>query len=137
MAGLLAGFALLDSPLRALGIDVGKLWKGFPASIAHLTEEVCALLGEPRRFAPEAVPLIEGHYVGAAYGVPSPEGMAALRQVAACEGLILDPVYTGKAMAGLLDLIRQGYFRRDEAVIFLHTGGAPALFAFPELARRP
>ncbi|MER3543900.1 MAG: D-cysteine desulfhydrase [Chloroflexota bacterium] len=137
LAGLLAGFALLDSPLRVLGIDVGKLWKGFPASIAHLTEEVCVLLGEPRRFAPEDIPLIEGHYVGAAYGVPSPEGMAALRQVATCEGLILDPVYTGKAMAGLLDLIRQGYFRRDEAVIFLHTGGAPALFAFPELAGRP
>jgi D-cysteine desulfhydrase family pyridoxal phosphate-dependent enzyme len=132
LAGLLAGFALLGSPLRVLGIDVGKLWQGFPASIAHLAGEVCALLSEPRLFAPADVPLIEKRYVGPAYAIPTSEGTAAIRQAAECEGLILDPVYTGKALAGLLDLVRQGHFGRDETVIFLHTGGVPALFAFAD-----
>jgi 1-aminocyclopropane-1-carboxylate deaminase/D-cysteine desulfhydrase-like pyridoxal-dependent ACC family enzyme len=132
LAGLMAGFALLDSPTRVLGIDVGKLWKGFPASIAHLAGEICALLGEHRTFTPADVPLIEDRYVGRTYGVPSPEGIATIRQVARAEGLILDPVYTGKAMAGLLDLVNRQHWRRDETIIFLHTGGTPGLFAFPE-----
>jgi L-cysteate sulfo-lyase len=59
-----------------------------------------------------------------------------LRRVAECEGIILDPVYTGKAMAGMLDLIGQGYFGRDGTVVFLHTGGVPGLFAFPEIITR-
>jgi 1-aminocyclopropane-1-carboxylate deaminase/D-cysteine desulfhydrase-like pyridoxal-dependent ACC family enzyme len=128
----MAGFALLDSPIRVLGIDVGKLWKGFPASIAHLAGEICGLLGERRVFAPADVPLIENRYVGQVYGEPSPEGLAAIRLVARSEGLILDPVYTGKAMAGLLDLVHRQHWKRDETVVFLHTGGTPGLFAFPE-----
>lgn len=133
LAGLLAGFALLDSPVRVLGIDVGKLWKGFPASIAHLVEEICSLLGEQRTFAPANVPLVENRYAGQAYGVPSPEGNAAIRLLAQTQGLILDPVYTGKAMAGLLDLANQRHFGPDDTVVFLHTGGAPGLFAYPEV----
>ncbi len=133
LAGLAAGFALLGSRHRVLGIDVGKLWKGCPASIACLAEETCTLLGERHAFAPKDIPLIEERYVGAGYGTPSPEGNAALRWVAECEGIFLDPVYTGKAMAGLLDLIAQGYFGRAATVIFLHTGGIPGLFAFPKL----
>lgn len=133
LAGLAAGFALLGARHRVLGIDVGKLWKGCPASIARLAGEICTLLGERRTFAPTDIPLIEERYVGAKYGIPSPEGNAALRRVAGCEGIFLDPVYTGKAMAGLLDLIAQGYFGRDATVIFLHTGGVPGLFAFPEV----
>ncbi len=133
LAGLWAGFALLGSPVRVLGIDVGKLWKGFPLSVARLAGEICALLGEPRAFAPADVPLIENRYVGQAYGTPSPEGLAAIRTLARTEGLILDPIYTGKAMAGLLDLHRRGYWRPEETLVLLHTGGAPGLFAFPEI----
>ena len=133
LAGLLAGFALLDSPVRVLGIDVGKLWKGFPASLARLTGEICALAGEPRTFKPGQVPLVENRYVGQAYGVPSPEGNAAIHLLAQTQGLILDPVYTGKAMAGLLDLVKQRHFGPGETVVFLHTGGVPGLFAFPEV----
>lgn len=134
LAGLIAGFRLLDSPIRTLGIDVGKLWKGFRPSIAHLAEETCALLGEPHSFTPESIPLIEERYVGEKYGAPSREGIAALQQMARCEGIVLDPVYTGKAMAGLLDLIHQGHFDKEETVVFLHTGGSAGLFAFPEVA---
>ncbi|MBI4790818.1 MAG: D-cysteine desulfhydrase family protein [Chloroflexi bacterium] len=135
LAGLLAGFTLLHSPIRVLGIDVGKLWKGCPASIAHVAGEVCALLGEPQTFAPADVPLIEECYVGPGYGIPSPEGNAALRQIAQCAGVFLDPIYTGKAMAGLLDLVAEGNLEGD--VIFLHTGGIPGLFAFPQIITHP
>jgi D-cysteine desulfhydrase family pyridoxal phosphate-dependent enzyme len=129
LAGLLAGLTLLDSPLRPLGIDVGKLWKNFPASIGRLATELCARLGEPHTFTPAQVPLIEGTYVGERYAVPSARGMAALRRLAATEGILLDPVYTGKAFAGLLDLVEQNALGYKEPIIFLHTGGLPALFA--------
>jgi D-cysteine desulfhydrase family pyridoxal phosphate-dependent enzyme len=132
LAGLMAGLALIDSPLRLLGIDVGKLWKGFPGSIARLAEEICAFLGEPRRFSADQTPLIEERYVGEAYGRPSPEGLDAMHCLARLEGVLLDPVYTAKAFAGLLDLSRQGKLEAGRPLIFLHTGGLPALFAFQD-----
>jgi D-cysteine desulfhydrase len=129
LAGLLAGLKLCGSTLRLQGIDVGKLWKAFPDSIARLAGEICGRLGAPRAFAPRDVPLIERTYVGERYAAPSPAGLAALRQLARLEGILLDPVYTGKAFAGLLDLAARGAIARDEPVVFLHTGGVPALFA--------
>ncbi len=129
LAGLMAGLALADSRLQLTGIDVGKLWKAFPASIAGLASELCARLGRPRRFSADQVPMIEKTYVGQAYAVPSPQGLDALRRLARLEGLLLDPVYTGKAFAGLLDLAERGAWGRDEPAVFLHTGGVPALFA--------
>ena len=76
------------------------------------------------------MPLIEGAYVGQGYAAPSEQGMAAMQRLARTEGILLDPVYTGKAFAGLLDLVEQSALGRDEPIIFLHTGGVPALFAF-------
>jgi len=130
LAGLWAGFTLLDSPIRPLGIDVGKLWKGFPASIAGLAAEISRQLGEPGTFLPGEVPLVENRFVGDRYGVPSRAGDEALRFLARTEGILLDPVYTAKAFAGLLDLAGGGELGREEPVVFLHTGGIPALFAF-------
>jgi 1-aminocyclopropane-1-carboxylate deaminase/D-cysteine desulfhydrase-like pyridoxal-dependent ACC family enzyme len=75
---------------------------------------------------------VEERYVGVAYGRPSPDGMAALRCLAGREGILLDPVYTAKAFAGMLDLSQRGELGHDEPLIFLHTGGLPALFAFEE-----
>lgn len=129
LAGLLAGLRLVGSRLRPLGIDVGKLWKAFPASVAHLAEEVCAHLGEPQAFAPINVPLVEATYVGEAYGRPSEAGHAALERLLRAEGVLLDPVYTAKAFAGLLGETAQGHLGTKEPVIFVHTGGLPALFA--------
>ena len=127
LAGLLAGLRLVGSRLRPLGIDVGKLWKAFPASVAQLASEVCARLGEPHIFAPGDVPLVEGTYVGDAYGQSSVAGDAALERLARAEGVLLDPVYTAKAFAGLLGETTR--FAPGEPVVFLHTGGLPALFA--------
>jgi D-cysteine desulfhydrase family pyridoxal phosphate-dependent enzyme len=130
LAGLLAGLTLLESPLKLLGIDVGKLWKAFPDSLASLAAEICAALGEECPFSPAGVPLIEKRYAGPGYAVLTPAVSAAIARVAQAEGILLDPVYSGKAFAGLLDLVAAGYFGRDEHVVFLHTGGAPGLWAY-------
>jgi D-cysteine desulfhydrase family pyridoxal phosphate-dependent enzyme len=130
LAGLLAGLTLMDSSFSLLGIDVGKLWKGFPTSLARLTGEICRRLGAKRVFKPGEIPLLEAVYADPKYGVPSPGGQDAIRQLARMEGILLDPVYTGKAFAGMLDLIDKRELGANEPVIFLHTGGLPALFAF-------
>ncbi len=136
LAGLVAGLQLIGSSLRPLGIDVGRLWKGFPVSIARLASELCARLDQPRTFTPEEIPLIENTYVGPRYAVPSEQGLAAIRRLAHAEGVLLDPVYTGKAFAGLIDLVKRGQLGRDEPIIFLHTGGWPALFASDRLVQK-
>jgi 1-aminocyclopropane-1-carboxylate deaminase/D-cysteine desulfhydrase-like pyridoxal-dependent ACC family enzyme len=131
LAGLMAGLMLCRSDIQLLGIDVGKLWKAFPVSIAALATEICTRLGEPHTFTVDQVPLIEEVYVGEKYGVPSEDGQSALKKLASMEGLLLDPVYTAKAFAGMLAEIEKGHLGKNDPVIFLHTGGLPALFAFP------
>jgi len=120
----------MESSLSLLGIDIGKLWKGFPASLARLAGEICAHLGAKHFFKPEDIPLLEGAYTGPKYGLPSPGGQEAIQRLARTEGILLDPVYTGKAFAGMLDLVEKGRLGANEPIIFLHTGGLPALFAF-------
>jgi D-cysteine desulfhydrase family pyridoxal phosphate-dependent enzyme len=129
LAGLMAGLALSGSSIQLLGIDVGKLWKGFPSSIAHMATRLCQGLGYPQTFAPEDVPIIEETYVGEAYGKPTSECLGAVKRLACSEGLLIDPIYTGKAFAGLIDLLERDALGDKQPVIFLHTGGAPALFA--------
>jgi 1-aminocyclopropane-1-carboxylate deaminase/D-cysteine desulfhydrase-like pyridoxal-dependent ACC family enzyme len=130
LAGLLAGLTLMDSSLSLLGIDIGKLWKGFPASLARLATEICKHLGAKRVFKPGEIPLLEEIYSIPKYGVSSSSGQNAIMKLARAEGILLDPVYTGKAFAGMLDLIEEGKLGSNEPIIFLHTGGLPALFAF-------
>ena len=82
--------------------------------------------------------IVYDDYLGEGYGLLGPPEVEAIRLLARTEGILLDPVYTGRAMAGLIDLIRRGTFRPDEVVIFWHTGGTPALFAYAqELSRAP
>lgn len=132
LAGLWAGFHLLGSEHKLLAIDVGKLWRAFPASIASLASEICGLLGEPHTFRAENVPMIERTYVGEGYARSTAECVDAIHLVARYEGLLLDPVYTSKAMAGLIDRVRQGGWGAGEHVVFLHTGGLPALWAYED-----
>ena len=127
MAGLLAGFRLLDSPVNLIGVDVGKLWRGFEEDIATMAADVAALLGEQRPFAAADVTLVPGY--GPGYARPHEPARAAIDLAARAEGLLLDPVYSGKAMAGLIGLIRAGRFTAGQHVVFLHTGGWPSLFA--------
>jgi D-cysteine desulfhydrase family pyridoxal phosphate-dependent enzyme len=129
LAGLVAGLALLESPIKVLAIDVGKLWKAFPSSLARLAGELCSALGANITFRPEDMPIIEGDYVGPGYAQDTVEAGRAIRTMAESEGILLDPVYTGKAFAGVLDLAGKGRFAADEQIIFLHTGGTPGLWA--------
>jgi 1-aminocyclopropane-1-carboxylate deaminase/D-cysteine desulfhydrase-like pyridoxal-dependent ACC family enzyme len=130
LAGLAAGLALLRSPMQVLGIDVGRLWRRFPESVATLATQACLVLGEARPFTGPLIPIIERTYVGPGYAILTPAAREAIALMAGREGILLDPVYTGKAWAGLLDLTRNGHFAADEHVIFLHSGGAPGLFAY-------
>jgi L-cysteate sulfo-lyase len=132
LAGLLAGLVLLNSPMQLLGIDVGKLWRSFPASLARLATELCRTLGEPHHFAAEEVPLIEGDYVGPGYAVFDQSCHEAICMLAQSEGVIVDPVYSGKAFSGLLDLVQRKRFNAGHEVIFLHTGGTAGLWAYAD-----
>jgi len=85
-------------------------------------------MGERIEFTPDDV-LANDHYCKAGYGVLTDAEREAVQLFAKYEGLLLDPVYTGRAAAGMIDLIRQGFFSKDETVLFWHTGGQPALFA--------
>jgi len=129
--GLILGSELYCSgEARVAGISVSRVRARLEPRIAEGLREAYALLERPE---PKHEILIFDAYVGPGYGLPTPEMAEAVRLAARLEGLILDPVYTGKAMAGLIDLVRQGVLGRDEIVVFLHTGGIPALFA-PEQA---
>ena len=126
-AGLIAGVCHHDRPMGVIGIDIDAEAEVVEEKVHALSEMTLERLGGARR-APE-VRVVPG-YAGAAYGLPSAEGMAAIRLLARLEGLLLDPVYTGKAMAGLIDLVGRGAFAAGDKVLFLHSGGSPALFAY-------
>ncbi len=128
-AGLAVGFAELGVPSRLLGIGVGGPATRTRAAIERLAAATCELLERPPGFAQIEV---DDRFLGEGYGVPTPEGISAIRLLARLEGLLLDPVYTGKAMAGLVRMAREGRFGPSENVVFLHTGGWPALFAYEE-----
>lgn len=130
LAGLWAGCLLLDRPFRLLGLDIGKLWKAFPATLAQLTNDILDLLGTPKRVTAADVPMLEHTYAGPGYAQLTPQTIDAIRLMAQTEGIILDPVYTGKTFAGLVDLVSNGRFRQDNILIFLHTGGLPGLWAY-------
>jgi len=128
-AGLLAGFRALGRPTRVIAIDVGRLWKSFAASIVGLANRTLRLLDQPPTLTLNDLGF-HTNFVGTGYGEPTRAGLDALRQAARTEGLILEPVYTSKALAGLVALSRAGHFQPSHNVVFLHTGGAPALYAY-------
>jgi L-cysteate sulfo-lyase len=134
-AGLVAGFAALNAGIRVLGIGVRNPRDKQEANVHKLAEATAAKLGLKDGIARESVEA-NCDYVGAGYGIPT-DGMAeAVMLLARTEGIFLDPVYSGKAMAGLIDLIRRGMFRVDENVVFVHTGGQVGLFAYKDFLTR-
>ncbi len=128
-AGLAVGLAAAGTGARLLGVGVGGSSRQARGNIERIAPATSEHLGSPPRFAQIEV---DDRFVGEGYGIPTPEGLAAIRLLARLEGLLLDPVYTGKAMAGLIAMVREGRFAPDENVVFLHTGGWPALFAYKE-----
>lgn len=126
-AGLAVGLQSLMPDTTLVGVTVSRKAQEQQPKVVALQQEVSALLSLTD--APAPVTLWD-EYVGPRYGVPSEEGMAAVKLLAAQEGILLDPVYTGKAMAGLIDGLERKRFAAGP-ILFVHTGGAPALFAYP------
>jgi L-cysteate sulfo-lyase len=129
-AGLVAGARLALPGTRIVGIDIDAEPERVRGDVVRLGRAAAALLEQP--FDDGDVEVVAGH-AGPAYGVPHADTVAAIRLAARLEALVLDPVYSAKGLAGLLALIRAGRWTADDHVVFIHTGGAPALFAYRHL----
>jgi D-cysteine desulfhydrase family pyridoxal phosphate-dependent enzyme len=127
-AGLILGGRLFGYSGKILGISVDEPQHDLQIHVAKLASETSARLGVPIEFPVENV-LVNADYAAPGYGVLTAAELTAIQLFAQSEGLLLDPVYTGRAAAGLIDLIKKGFFKKDETVLFWHTGGQPALFA--------
>jgi D-cysteine desulfhydrase len=127
-AGLIAGTKIYDAPYRVLGITVSRPVAECVERVGRIAAESAQLAGHALRLGAEEVRVRDG-FIGPGYGIPTPEGVEAIRLVARTEGVFLDPTYTGKGMAGLIAEIRSGRIGKEETVVFVHTGGEPALFA--------
>jgi L-cysteate sulfo-lyase len=128
-AGLAVGAQATGYVGQVLGISVDVKREELQAMVATLATETAAHLKLNLQFAPGDIS-VNADYIGAGYGVLGAPEREAIRLAAEVEGLLLDPVYTGRAFAGMVDLIRRGEIRRGETVLFWHTGGTPALFAY-------
>ncbi|HBU03974.1 MAG TPA: D-cysteine desulfhydrase, partial [Acidimicrobiaceae bacterium] len=133
-AGLIAGLAIERSTVPVLGVSAGGSDEYLAPIVRALAEGVIEQLGLDRTFGPTAV-VIDDTHVGDAYGVPTDAMHEAVDVCATLEGVLLDPVYTGKGMAGLIHHARTGRWSSDDQVVFIHTGGTPALFAYPDSVR--
>jgi D-cysteine desulfhydrase family pyridoxal phosphate-dependent enzyme len=127
-AGLVTGAKIFGFKGKLLGISVDETKADLQARVASLASATADTLGEKLDFLPQDI-MVSADYLGGGYGVMGASEVEAIRLFARLEGLLLDPVYTGRAAAGLIDLIRKGYFKREETVLFWHTGGTPALFS--------
>ncbi|MFH1571696.1 MAG: pyridoxal-phosphate dependent enzyme [Gemmatimonadota bacterium] len=128
-AGVVLGLEYLESTMDVLGFCPFGGWPGRFEEMARIANQGARRLGLDVQFQPGDFENDDA-FVGEAYGIPTPEGLEAVRLVARTEGILLDPVYTGKAMAGLITDIRADNLDADVPVVFLHTGGAPALFGY-------
>lgn len=134
ISGCVLGLQLFLPEADLLGISVARKSKPLREMAARTATEAARLIDVSEQFTPEDIAINDDYY-GERYGVPSIEGNTAILWAAQSEGLILDPVYTGKAMAGLIDLAHCRRIDTQRTVIFIHTGGAPGLMAFEDQFR--
>ncbi|GJF03636.1 1-aminocyclopropane-1-carboxylate deaminase [Pseudonocardia sp. D17] len=133
-AGMIAGFAGQDRPRRVLGIDASAKLDETRAQVAKIAHDTAATIGLGRDLRDDEIVVLEG-WAGDEYGVPVQSTLDAIRLTGALEGVILDPVYEGKSMAALIDLVRSGEIGKDSTVLYAHLGGQPALNAYSALFR--
>ncbi|GAA3653568.1 1-aminocyclopropane-1-carboxylate deaminase [Streptomyces chitinivorans] len=131
-AGMIAGFAGQDRPRRVIGIDASAEPARTRAQVERIARGTAELLGLGRELKEEEITLLEG-WAGEKYGVPVQSTLDAIRLTGRTEGMILDPVYEGKSMAALIDLVRDGDIPKDSNVLYAHLGGQPALNAYSGL----
>jgi L-cysteate sulfo-lyase len=135
-AGLVVGLQAMHSAIQLLGIGVRAPREKQESMIYDLACRTWAYMGLTGEL-PRASVQANCDYVGGGYGVPTPGMVEAVTLLAKTEGILLDPVYSGKGMAGLIDLVRKGHFAKDQNVVFLHTGGSVALFGYPDVFGLP
>jgi L-cysteate sulfo-lyase len=128
-AGLVAGFEAMSSGIPVLGIGVRAPKPQQEENVHRLAEAVAERIGLRGGVRRERV-IANCDHVGDGYGIPTPGMVEAVRLFARHEGILLDPVYSGKGAAGLIDLVRNGYFSKKDNVVFVHTGGSAGLFAY-------
>ena len=134
-AGMIAGFAGQDRRRRVLGIDASATIQETREQVKRIAGSTAALIGLGRDLRDDEITVLEG-WAGDRYGIPVESTLEAIRLTARLEGVILDPVYEGKSMAGLIDLVSGGEIPRDSTVLFAHLGGQPALNAYSALFRQ-
>ncbi len=130
-AGLVVGLAAANARLPVTGINVRRPQAEQEGNVHALAQATADFLGLPP--IPRTAVTCLDRWVGPGYSLPTPAMVAAVRTAARLEGVLLDPVYTGKAFAGLIDLVREGCFAAGSRVVFIHTGGSPALFAYRDV----
>lgn len=130
-AGLVSGLLALGANIPVMGISVRQKRDAQIKGVHALARRVADTLGG--NSVPAAKILVNDEYVGAGYGVPADSTLEAIMLASRYEGILLDPVYSGKGFAGLVALARGGFFNNEDNVVFLHTGGASALFAYQEV----
>ena len=128
-AGLVAGLYGSRSQIPVYGIGVRAPKQAQEGRVFDLAQQTCELLGVPGAISREDV-VANCDYIGPGYGKPTPGMIEAVTMVARLEGILLDPVYSGKGMAGLIDLCRKGHFKKGQNILFLHTGGSVGLFGY-------
>ena len=135
-AGMIAGFAALEQaggrPRRVIGIDASATINETRAQVARIARSTASLIGLERDLRDDEISVLEG-WAGERYGIPVESTLDAIRLTGELEGVILDPVYEGKSMAGLIDLVNDGDIPRDATVLYAHLGGQPALNAYSGL----
>ncbi len=128
-AGMIAGFAGQDRPRRVIGIDASATLEKTRAQVARIARHTAALIGLGRDLREDEIVVLEG-WAGDEYGIPVQSTIDAIRLSGELEGMIIDPVYEGKSMAGLVDLVKDGTIAEDSTVLYAHLGGQPALNAY-------
>ncbi len=131
-AGMIAGFAQQDRPRRVLGIDGSFRLEETRDAVVRIARGTAQLIGLARELRDDEVVVVDG-YAHPRYGIPNDDTLEAIRLAGRLEAMVIDPVYEGKSMHGMVDLIRKGEIGPDSTVLYVHLGGTPALNGYSAL----
>ena len=136
-AGLVVGMEAMHSRIPVYGVSVGAEKQEQEDKVYGLAQATAEFMGLSPDLVARNKVVVNSDYVGEGYGLPTDSMVEAVKMLASYEGILLDPVYAGKGFAGLIDLVRKGQFKKDENIVFLHTGGSVSLFAYPNIFDLP
>lgn len=131
-AGIIAGMTGINANIPVTGVSVNRSKEIQTDAVWNLAKATAERVGVHNEITRDLIQVTD-EYVGPGYSLPSDQMVEAVQLLARTEGILLDPVYTGKVMAGLIGMIREGKFKKEDNVLFLHTGGSPALYAYTEI----